>query len=67
MNELHNVNIRDKRILNPKNTQTFEKRKESKERKGFMKVEGDVHRKKYDGYCTKQWVKFQWLLEHHPF
>jgi hypothetical protein len=54
MNELHNVNIRDKRILNPKNTQTFEKRKESKERKGFMKVEGDVHRKKYDGYCTKQ-------------
>jgi hypothetical protein len=45
MNELPSIGIRDKRIPNPKYTQTFEKGK-NKGKKGFMKVEeGGVHHK----------------------
>jgi hypothetical protein len=54
MNELHSVGIHDKSILNPKNTQTFERGRNQREKHGSMKVEeGGLYCKKYNGYCTK--------------
>jgi len=44
--------------LGPKKRPKTLWREESKEIKHSMKVEdGGVHRKKYDGRCTKQWVR----------
>ncbi len=42
------------RILGPKGAQTFERMISKKKVKDSMKVERGVHRKKYDGHCTKQ-------------
>ncbi len=45
-------------ILDPKYIQTF-KRKESfkKTRESMKTTKGGVHCNRYDGHCTKQWVK----------
>jgi len=42
------------RILNPRGIQTLEGERNLKKIKKSMKVEeGGVHRKRYDGHCTK--------------
>jgi hypothetical protein len=41
----------------PKRHPNIWRKDESKKIKDSMKVEGSVHRKKYDGHCTKQWAK----------
>jgi hypothetical protein len=44
--------------LGPKKHPNILWREESKEIRDFMKVEdGGVHCKRYDGHCTKQWVR----------
>jgi hypothetical protein len=48
----------------PKRHLNIWRREESKEMRDFMKVKkGGVHRKRYEGHCTKQWFisDLQWL------
>jgi hypothetical protein len=41
-------------------------KEESKKIRDFIKVKkGGVHHKRYDGHCTKQWIKIPKLSKHH--
>ncbi len=45
------------KILDPRGAQTFEERG-VKKKINFMKLEHEcVHHKRYNGHCTKQWIK----------
>jgi hypothetical protein len=68
MNELHSIGIRDKKILNPKNTQTFEKMRNQKKEKILWRCKRKVCIVKNTmAIAQSSELKFQWLFEHRPF